>query len=91
MHKYVISQAARLECVLARLAIAPVRAARLDAGEALLFAHKVCLGCPRTAACDRWLRQSADCAIESAPLASFCPNAAFFQRCAAVAEAYQTV
>jgi hypothetical protein len=73
----VLRQFEIFELVMERTRVDPVRATRMDAGNAIAQARKVCLACPFQERCRSLL------AREAGPdeLLATCPNAGFLARC----------
>jgi hypothetical protein len=74
MFNRVLHQAQRMDDIMEHLGVDPAFAARQDGGRAFARARAVCLVCPFTEACRRWLAQGRD---RTDP-PGFCPNRTFF-------------
>ncbi|HWE16821.1 MAG TPA: DUF6455 family protein [Hyphomicrobiaceae bacterium] len=74
MFDRVLRRARRMDDMMERMGADPALAARQDHGSAYARARTVCLVCPFTEHCERWLAQAS---VEPAP-PRVCPNAAFF-------------
>lgn len=75
----VFRQSHRFDEVRRRLGLPAGLAERLEAGEAVAQARRLCVECRDGRKCDRWLEASI--ALAAPPL--FCPNTNFFGACAA--------
>ena len=70
-------QFTQLDCVIKRMDIEPLIAARKRGGLALARARDACRGCISDEKCRAWLGQDDN----RAALADFCPNIGFFEEC----------